>query len=218
MASTTKYPPYLDAYNAVPKVLNEIKKASVPPKFTLDFLATVLGLGSSSYRAIIPILKKLEFLDQASVPTNYYKEYRDDTKSEIVLGNQVKKAYADLYKTAEYAHKLNKETLITKLKTLLGVGDDDKIIPKVIATFQELVKLSKFDGTIETEKMTSPPPVDEFEKRKEEPIKATQSTTISKLNRSLGISYTINLNLPATTEIEVFNAIFKALKDNLLDE
>ena len=32
----------------------------------------------------------------------------------------------------------------------------------------------------------------------------------------LGLSYTINLNLPATTEIEVFNAIFKSLRENLL--
>jgi hypothetical protein len=32
----------------------------------------------------------------------------------------------------------------------------------------------------------------------------------------LGITYTINLNLPATTDVEVFNAIFKALKENLL--
>ena len=34
----------------------------------------------------------------------------------------------------------------------------------------------------------------------------------------LGISYTINLNLPATTEIEVFNSIFKALKEHILHE
>ena len=34
----------------------------------------------------------------------------------------------------------------------------------------------------------------------------------------LRLSYTINLNLPATTEIEVFNAIFKSLRENLLRE
>ena len=32
----------------------------------------------------------------------------------------------------------------------------------------------------------------------------------------LKLSYTINLNLPATTEIEVSNAIFKSLRENLL--
>jgi hypothetical protein len=36
--------------------------------------------------------------------------------------------------------------------------------------------------------------------------------------RNIGFSYTINLNLPETTDVEVFNAIFKALRENLLDE
>jgi len=32
------------------------------------------------------------------------------------------------------------------------------------------------------------------------------------------LGYTINLNLPATSEVAVFNAIFKSLKDNLLKD
>jgi hypothetical protein len=32
----------------------------------------------------------------------------------------------------------------------------------------------------------------------------------------LNLSYTINLNLPETTDVEVFNAIFRSLKENLL--
>jgi hypothetical protein len=32
----------------------------------------------------------------------------------------------------------------------------------------------------------------------------------------LNLAYTINLNLPATSDIAVFNAIFKSLKENLL--
>jgi len=34
----------------------------------------------------------------------------------------------------------------------------------------------------------------------------------------LNLSYTINLNLPATSDIAVFNAIFKSLKENLLKD
>ena len=33
---------------------------------------------------------------------------------------------------------------------------------------------------------------------------------------SVNLSYTFYLNLPNTTDIAVFNAIFKALKDNML--
>ena len=142
----SKYPPYVNAYGKIPDVFSSIKSASVPPKFTYDFLTTILGLKSSSYRAMIPLLKRLEFLDQNSVPTEYYKNYRDDALSKAVLGNQVKEAYSELYRASEYAHKLDSNILTSKLKTLLGVGDKDKNIRYVVGTFQELVKLSNFDG------------------------------------------------------------------------
>ena len=35
-------------------------------------------------------------------------------------------------------------------------------------------------------------------------------------NVELKVGYTINLNLPETNDPEVFNAIFKALRENLL--
>jgi hypothetical protein len=210
-----KYPPYVDAFSTIPKVFEEIKKASVPPKFSIDFLGSV-GLKSSSYRAMIPILKKLDFLDAASVPTSIYKEYRDDSKSAVVLGAQVKKAYSDLYKVAEYAHKLGKDAITTKLKTVLGVGEDDKVVPKVVSTFQEFVKLSNFEGAIPDGKIDVKKKTEEIDHSKD--ISDKPFIPSIKTNKTFGISYTINLNLPATTEIEVYNSIFKALKDNLLDE
>jgi hypothetical protein len=44
------------------------------------------------------------------------------------------------------------------------------------------------------------------------PRAATHRETAAGLN----LSYTINLNLPETSDVEVFNAIFKSLKENLL--
>jgi len=163
---------------------------------------------------MIPLLKKLGFLDQASVPTDIYKNYRDDSQSGIILGRQVQETYSELYKTAEYAHKLDTEELKKKLKTLLGVGDDDKAIPKVVATFQELVKLSEFDKKMPTVKHKTKPE----EEKPTAPEKPSNDTVPENVKTKFGISYTINLNLPATTEFEVYNVIFKAIKDNLLNE
>lgn len=212
-----KYPVYVNAYGKISEVFKGIKTASVPPKFTLDYLSTVLGLKSSSYRAMIPLLKKLNFLDQANIPTDIYKNYRENSKSRKVLGTQIKETYSEIYQAAEYAHKLSKDELTSKLISLLGVAEDDKSVPCVVGTFMELVKLSDFDGkrvvtkakdkTIEIKKDIG---THETEKQSPEDGK--------KYSRRLGISYTINLNLPATTEIEVYNTIFKALKENLLYE
>lgn len=214
-----KYPPYVNAYGKISDVFEGIKSASVPPKFTYDFLSTVLGLTSSSYRAMIPLLKKLDFLDQGSVPTEHYKNFRDESISKNVLGAKVKEAYTDLYKASEYAHKLDKDKLTSKLKTVLGVGDDDKNIPYVVGTFLELVNLSNFDGKKTTKtSQTNKKAEESVTENQQEPIRKTREDDHIEIKRKFGISYTINLNLPATTEIEVYNSIFKALKENLLDE
>ena len=163
---------------------------------------------------MIPLLKKLDFLTGDSIPTQAYKDYRDDNLSETVLAEKVKSAYADLYRASEYAHKLNREELSNKLRTLLGAGKEDKNISKVAGTFLELVKLSNFDKPKKTK-----PVEPEKEQIKESPIPKTETHIEPiRVNKKFGISYTINLNLPATTEIEVYNSIFKALKENLLDE
>lgn len=196
------YPPYVDAYGQIKELFKKIKEAAVPTKFTQDFLYTKLGLKSTSYRAMIPLFKRLGFIDEASVPTIAYRDYRDDNKSKLILAQRVKISYSDLFSSSEYAYTLKKEEIISKLNTLLGTPKDDKVIPKVAATFLELCTLSDFEGkSLESEKIEQVPENKEI-----------GSSTSTKL----GISYTINLNLPATADVEVFNAIFKSLKEHIL--
>jgi hypothetical protein len=208
-----KYPPYVHGYGAIGKLFSEIKKASVPPKFNQDFMESVLGLKSSSHRALIPLLKKLGFLDQANVPTEAYKLYRDDAQSNRIMANQIKRAYSDLYRAHEYAHTLDKAELTTKLKTLTGAAEDDAIVPVVVGTFLELRKLADF----EQEEKGGKAKAKSKEKTPEGDYESEAGKT-KAIRPQLGISYTINLNLPATTEVEVFNAIFKSLKEHILNE
>ncbi len=204
-----KYPPYVNSYGQLPKLFAEIKKASVPPKFTQDFMSSMMGLKSSSYRAMIPLLKNLGFLDQSSIPTQDYKDFRDDAKSGSVMARRIKETYSDLFTAHEYAYKLNKEELSGKLITILGLSKDDKNISYVVGTLQELFKLADFTGKHKPEEKKKQISSESLEK----PPQQTQEK-----QTQLGISYTINLNLPATTEVEVFNAIFKSLKEHILGE
>ena len=206
-----KYPPYVNAYGSIPKLFTEICKASVPPKFTQDFMETVLELKSSSHRALIPLLKKLGFIDAANVPTDVYRNYRDEELRASVMAAQVRAAYSDIYKANEYAHSLKKEELQSKLRALIGAAEDDPVIPTVVGTFLELTKLGDFKAA---------PPKAKTLASEDEPkskISADEDVKSRPPHRTVGLSYTINLNLPATTEIEVFNAIFKSLKEHLLD-
>jgi hypothetical protein len=204
-----KYPPYVNAHGAIPKLFREIQKASVPPKFTQDFMETVLELKSSSHRALIPLLKRLGFIDAANGPTEQYKAYRDESQSGAVMAAQLRAAYAELYKANEYAHNLKKDELQSKLRALTGAADDDPVVGAVVGTFLELTKLADF-------KAQAPSKVD-HRKSEDSQVDATRTGVFRESGAQLGLSYTITLNLPATTEIEVFNAIFKSLKENLLD-
>ncbi|HET6329687.1 MAG TPA: DUF5343 domain-containing protein [Holophagaceae bacterium] len=205
--TTLKYPPYVFGYGSIAKLFTEITKASVPPKFTQDFMETVLELKSSSHRALIPLLKKLGFIDAANAPTEAYKNYRDSEQSRGVMAARVRSAYSDLYKANEYAHNLKKEELQSKLRALIGASEDDPQIPVIVGTFMELVKLADFKAAALSSKPQSQP----------EKLPEGGATRKEAGATSIGLSYTINLNLPATTEIEVFNAIFKSLKEHLLD-
>lgn len=202
-----KYPPYVNAYGNLSKLFNKIREAAVPAKFTTDFMHSMLGLKSSSHRAMIPLLKNLGFLDQSNVPKKEYKEYRGEEKqAKVVMAQRIRESYSNLYAASEYAHKLSKKELTSKLKTLTGAGDKDKVIPYVVSTFMELCKLADFEAK---------PFLPEKKEKQKEDKKPEEKERIAS---PLGISYTINLNLPATTEIEVFNAIFKSLKEHILSE
>ncbi len=208
-----EYPPYVNAYNGIPTLFQKIKTAAVPPKFTVDFLGTALDMKSSSYRAMIPLLKKLGFIDPSNVPTQAYKDFREDSLSGTVMAERLKEAYKSLFQANEYAWKLNKDDLTAKLKSLTGTAEDDQYIPSVAGTFLALSKLAKWEGGTSKKKESA---TDDAEKG------ASGSGGLKRdeefADGRLRLSYTINLNLPATTEIEVFNAIFKSLRDNLLRE
>jgi hypothetical protein len=64
-AKMVNYPPYVDAYGKIKTLFEKIKEAQVPPKVTNDFIYTKLGLKSSSYRAMIPLLRRLGFINDA---------------------------------------------------------------------------------------------------------------------------------------------------------
>jgi hypothetical protein len=208
-----EYPPYVNAYNGISTLFQKIKTAAVPPKFTVDFLSTALDMKSSSYRAMIPLLKKLGFIDPANVPTQAYRNFREDSLSGTVMAERLKEAYKPLFQANEYAWKLSKADLTAKLKSLTGAADDDQYIPSVAGTFLALSKLADWEGGTPKKK----------ESTNDDASKGVTSNGGRKREEEftdgrLRLSYTINLNLPATTEIEVFNAIFKSLRENLLRE
>jgi hypothetical protein len=168
---------------------------------------------SSSYRAMIPLLKKLGFIDAANVPTQAYKDFREDALSGSVMAGRLREAYKSLFQANEYAWKLSKGELLAKLKRLTGAGEDDQYLPSVAGTFLALSQLANWQASTPMKKELTTDGSDKSESGNGDHKHEHQFA-----DGRLRLSYTINLNLPATTEVEVFNAIFKSLRENLLRE
>jgi hypothetical protein len=204
-------PPYMHAYGNITKALEKIQEAATPPRFTQDFLATKLGLKGGSPKPLIPFLKRTGFIGSDGVPTDLYKQFRNSNERGKAAAETLRKGYSALYEVNEYIHDAPDKELRGVVVQVTGLDAGAPTVKSIIGSFKALKAFAEFDGDAKIEK----------DKDKEEDVGEPDAIPEGKdshvvLRRRLGLSYTINLNLPSTSDIAVFDAIFKSLKEHLL--
>lgn len=192
--------PYMGSNNKIGPILGKIRTAAKPSKFTNEFLKNI-GFNSSNDRAIIPLLKKLGFLNADGAPNEFYDRLKDKKDHPYVLAERIKELYTDLFTINTEINAASDDDVNGAIARV--TGEDEKAVTRYTNTFKTLCTLAKFDNVIETEKKIKKEP--EEEKTKE------LSTQIKP-----AFHYNIQIHLPATTDISVYNAIFKSLKEHLL--
>jgi hypothetical protein len=203
--------PYLQAYGNLKKALDRITKATVPPKFTQDFLSTTLDLSGGGARPVVPYLKRAGFLTSDGTPTDLYKQFKNPSLRGAAAAQGLRNAYSELYTANEYVHDANEKDLKGLIVQVTGLGEDSKLIASMIGTFKTLKDFADFNsesnlagqGSDDEEELTGAGG-------------SLKEPDSNRTTNSIRLGYTINLNLPATTDIAVFNAIFKSLKEHLL--
>lgn len=208
------YPPYMNATGLVGKVLEKIKVAATPDRFTQDYLATELGFSGGSAKAFMPLAKKIGFLASDGSPTDLYKQFRNTNKaiSKAAMAEAIRKGYSDIYSRNEYAHSLSKSDLEGLIVEMTGSEKGNKTVQAVVGTFEALKGFADFK--VSTSDIVHEKPEDE-EGESPERLKTNGSLGVVE-EFGLSLSYTINLVLPKTDDVAVFNAIFKSLRENLL--
>lgn len=194
---------YMYSVKDLPQMFESIQKAQVPPRFTHEFLRT-LGFKGTNDRAFINILKGLGMLDSNSVPTKAYGEYRDKKNAKAVLARQLREAYRGLFLANDGAQDLPMEEIKGKLATL--TGKDETVLKKMATTFKALAGLADFAKAVPTLEDTAV----------EEPVESPALERIASKPSSLAFSHTVYINLPATRDIAVYDAIFKSIREHLL--
>jgi len=189
-------------------ILAAAQGAQAPKQFTLKFLES-LGFASSTDRLVIGVLKALGFLNDSGVPAKRYFEWLDGSQAKSVMADAIRQAYADLFQVNKNANDLSLADLKGKIKTLTEGRYSDGVIGNMAATFKALSKHADFKAREEaarrgeTEPSTAP-----------EPALALERGVEGRLG---SLVYSVNLVLPDSRDPAVYEALFRSLKEHLLN-
>lgn len=208
MALTTSY---LVSIKNFEGIMNSILNARAPERFTNKFLED-LGYKSSNDRLITGVLKSLGLLTDTGEPTQRYYDFLDQTQSKRIIAIGIQEAYEDLFNLNKDAQNLSQEEVKNKLKTLTQGQKGDKVIESMARTFKTLCEYADWtDVAPQVTAKTEP----------EKPSADTQQSVSSQLppvinSNGFGLHYNIQIHLPETTNMAVYDAIFQSLKKHLL--
>lgn len=201
---------YVQTYGQLPEVFKRLSEGQAPDKFTRQYLKD-LGFTASSFHAIIPLLKALGFLASDGSPTARYHEYRDHSQSRAVLGQALREAYGDIFTIKANPTQADRPLIEGKFKSTHNTSE--RVAQLMANTFFALLALADVHSSSAKAKTETKP---ETEAGSVPLAIGVQHESAATLHRPT-LHYNIQIHLPATKDVEVFNAIFKSLKEHLLD-
>jgi hypothetical protein len=214
MAITTAY---LAQVKKLGSILDAVKHARAPERFTNKFLSD-LGFASTNDRPTIGVLKALGFLDDNGAPTQRYFDFLDEEHSGQVLAQGIRDAYEDLFTVNKKANDMSATAVKGKLKTLLQGSKKDAVLTKMASTFTALCKLADFEAKPHTAQESAATPVETSKTPKKQGDRPAASLPRAPAasDKSVSLGYSINIELPSTRDQQVYDAIFRSLREHLL--
>jgi hypothetical protein len=163
---------------------------------------------------LIPYLKKIGFVASDGSPTNIYKQFRNHATAGSAVATAVKAGYKGLEQVNEYFYELNDKDLLALIVQVTGVEEGNQVAKLTLSTLKTLKAFANFEskgGAANKDAKDGDASKDSGDEEK-----SAKGTANGR--GGINLSYTINLNLPATTDQAVFNAIFRSLKEHLISE
>ena len=209
----------VQVYGQIPKFLETLRGGTAPPAFTRQFLKDI-DFKSSNHLQFIPLLKGLGFLSDSGIPTERYKEFLDGSRWKKVLAEAVREAYGDIFVLKAKPTNADLNMIAGKYKSTYNLSDTSA--DRAARTFLALLNLSDQDALYGAEKDSFAVDVGDqsIPLVTVQPVNETSSDAISpavKRKAPMGLSYNIQIQLPATKDIEVYNAIPKSLREHIID-
>lgn len=202
---------YLTSTKNLESIINSVINAKAPERFTNKFLED-LGYKSSNDRLIIGMFKALGLLDDNGQPLQRYYEFLDQTQTGRIIAIGIEEAYEDLFNLRKDAQNLTNDEVKNKLKTITQGQKSDKILALMAMTFRAFCDLADWDAvaTEELNKAETTPIFTTNDTAEKTQVKTTPVTT------DMNLHYNIQIHLPETTNMAVYDAIFQSLKKHLM--
>ena len=200
---------YVTAPGNIEKALLGIKAAATPAQAGQDFVKSILKIPGGSGNQIAAFLKKIGFVGADGAPSDIYKRFRNPTTSGAAMVEALRVGYPALFQRNETWYTLGDEELRGLIVEETGQAHNSSVVSLALATIKGMKKFADF-------KTSTKVPVVPHDEKRDPPPHAPPLSPQSPQSMGLNVGYTINLKLPATSDVAVFNAIFKSLKEHLL--
>ena len=204
---------YLTSVKNLPAIMAKIVEGTAPKKFNTAHLKGI-GFKSSNDQGVLALLKDLGFLADDGAPLQRYHAYRDASRSSAVLGEALREAYEELFHINAKPSDGDRGAIKGKFKSVHNVSDG--VAQKMTTTFYALLKLADLDAESGGASAKEDPSL------VEQPVDSKDSGSPEdrepQVPGAVSLRYNVEIHLPASKDIEVYNSIFKSLKEHLLDD
>ncbi|MFH1537989.1 MAG: DUF5343 domain-containing protein [bacterium] len=186
--------------------IEKIRTLGIPKKASTKWLKEI-GYTSSNDTRMLGIIKFINFADANGVPTAFWTDYRGANHA-ITLAEGIRLGYSDLFQTYVDANNRSDDELKSFFSTNTKAAEGT--VQYMVTTFKALCESADFSADYDPEKSAGEQP-----KKPGAPSEKPKTPPSSKLGDTT-ININIQLTLPETTNSEVYEKFFAAMRENLL--
>lgn len=176
-------------------------------------MSETLGFKGSGDRGIIKILKQLGLLSGDGTPQPEYNEFRQAGSSGAVIAQGLRNGWQAVFLADQRAHDLSSSELTEIMKNVSGKGE--AVAKKMASTFRVLADQADWDSAIAEAPQAQ---LDDGEQaRTADHGPGERSGLAPTEGRALTLHSDVHVHLPLTSDVAVYTAIFRAIREELVD-
>lgn len=205
--------PYMPSVGNVASILEKIKGAGTPPKFTVEFVKSTLGFTGSQDRSFPRMLKQLGFIASDGTPLQRYNEFKATSTAGRAMAEGLREGWSPIFMADQAAHTRSASELTDIFKTVTGQGD--AVAKKMASTFKAFASHADWSAVADATASVGSATKDQNGEAESNGSSPGQTAGVASPAGSLSLHHDIHLHLPPSSDVAVYRAIFRALREEL---